>query len=106
MRSQLSKYLRTLLKPFSEAVVKNLIRATIENCDTTIISELLRTELVALNNIVCSVDKYRYTTIKRSATLNNIKVTKVLFTAGADINKNYKTDPGLGKGALIYTLRY
>ena len=106
MRSQLSKYLRALPKPFSKAVAKNLIRAAIENCDAAMVSELLRTELVAPNDIVCSVDGCRYTAVERSATLNSIEVTKVLLTAGADINKDYETDPGLGKGALICTLRY
>ena len=105
MRSQLSKYLQALPMNISEAVAKNLIRAAIENCDASMVSELLRTGLVTPNDIVCSVDRWRYTAVERSAMLNSFEVTKVLLIAGADIDKTYHTDPNLGKGALFYALQ-
>ena len=100
MRSQLSKYLWALPNNISETVAKNLIRAAIENCDSPMVTELLKTGLVAPNDIVCSVDGGRYTAVERSAMLDSVEITKILLLAGADINKTYRRNADLWQGAL------
>ena len=105
MRSQLSKYLRALPMNISKTVAESLIRAAIENCDAPMVTELLKTGLVAPNDIVCSFNGYRYTAVERSASLNSIEVTKVLLMAGADINKGYPEEYFYGKGALDFAIK-
>lgn len=104
MRSQLSKYLRAAPKNVSKILAENLVRAAIENCDAPMVTELLRTELVAPNDIVCSFDGMRYTAVERSAMLHSIEVTKVLLNAGADVNKTYSASMD-EKGALYFAIQ-
>ena len=103
MRSQLSKYLRALPESVSKILAENLIRAAIENCDAPMVTELLKTKLVAPNDIVCSVDEQRYTALERSAMLKSIEVTEVLLIAGADIDKTYSRSSETG--ALHFAIR-
>ena len=104
MRSQLSKYLRALPNNISKTVAENLIRAAIENCDASMVSELLKTGLVTPNDIVCSVDGRRYTAVERSAMLKSFEVTKVLLNAGANVNKTYSTRVN-EEGALYFAIQ-
>ena len=104
MRSQLSKYLRALPINISKIVAENLIRAAIEDCDAPMVTELLKTELVAPNDIVCSFGGERCTAVERSAMLDSIEVTKVLLSAGADVNKTYSTRMS-EEGALYFAIQ-
>lgn len=106
MRPQLSRCLRAAPKKVSKTLVEDLFLAAIENCDAPMVTEYLKTGLVAPNDIVCSVNGRRYTAVERLVILNSIDVTKVLLVAGADINKTYNTNPhDLEGGALYFAIR-
>lgn len=97
IRAQLLRYLQMTPRNVSKVLAEKLIRAAIEICNASIVTDLLETGFVNPNEIVCWDEADRYTAVERSAMLGSIEVTKALFLAGADIEKTVSNWP---RGAL------
>ena len=87
MRSRLIKYLEQAPRTVSTALVEKLIVGAIEAQDAATVKELLSTNLVDADNIVCEVDGDLYTGIERATALWNIDLIETLVAAGASVNK-------------------
>ena len=105
LRSQLLKYLRATPKSVAKTLAEKLVRAAIENCDAATMTELLNTDLLTPDEIVCTVDGVRYTAVERSAMLRSIEVTEALLKKNADVNKTYSQDSIDNGGALELAVR-
>ena len=101
MHSQLSKYRQASGKNTFKALVENLIRAAIEDCDAYLVTQYLKTGLVNPNDIVCKFKGWRYTALERAAMLRSFDVTKALLDTGANVNKTYS--PAL-QGPLHFSI--
>ena len=101
MYSQLSRYRQASGKNIFKALVENLIRAAIEDCDAYLVTQYLKTGLVNPNDIVCKFKGWRYTALERAAMLRSFDVTKALLDTGANVNKTYS--PAL-QGPLHFSI--
>ena len=90
MRSRLVHYLNQTPKAVAMALIEKLIVAAIEEKDASTVTELIRTRLVDLDNIVCLFSGERFTTVERSAMLCSTAVLSTLLLAGADVTKTMR----------------
>lgn len=103
--------LQQLPRYLSRSLADNIFRAAIEAVDTQVVSQLLKYELVHVNDTVCFFQGEKYTPIERAAALGSLKLIKLLIHADADVNKihpkfvNYSRKPCGALDSLIRGIR-
>jgi ankyrin repeat protein len=81
---------------FAKSLAENFFKIAIEAQESDIITQLLDTRLVQVNDVVCLVNGQRLTAVGRAAQLRDLKTMKTMIRVGADVNKTYNPDSTRG----------
>ncbi|KAH9884612.1 hypothetical protein F4778DRAFT_557320 [Xylariomycetidae sp. FL2044] len=99
--------LTQLLTPNSglmgQSLAENLFRAAIEAGNEPALKRILATQMVDVNNVICTYRGRRYTPIERASSLRSFNIILLLLGANADVNKSY-SDQTDTASALAYLL--